>query len=46
MVLDPGNMESDPLSQIQVHLGLWMLAYEVMGCFGKDESVLLELLHT
>ena len=44
MVLDPGNMEGDQLFQIQGHLALtmWMLPYEVVGCFDEDESVLLE----
>ena len=44
MVLDPGNMEIDQISEIQGHLALtmWMLPYEVMGCFYEYDSVLLE----
>jgi len=41
MVLDPGNMEGDQLSQIQGHLALtmWMFPYEVVGCFDEYKSV-------
>ena len=44
MVLDTVKMEGDQLSQIQGHLALtmWRLPYEVMGCFDKYDSVLLE----
>ena len=44
MVLDPGNMEGDELSQIRGHLALtmWMISYEVVCCFDEYDSVLLE----
>ena len=44
MVLDPGNMEGDELSQIRGHLALtvWMLPFEVVSCLDEDDSVLLE----
>ena len=44
MVLDPGNMESDQLSQMQTHLALtvWMLPYEAVSCLDEDDSALLE----
>ena len=36
MVLDTGNMEGDQLSQIQGHLALTVLLYEVMRCVDKE----------
>ena len=46
ILLDPGNMESDQLFQVQGHLCLtmWTLLYEVVSCFDEYDSVLLELL--
>ena len=36
------NMEGDQLGQIQGHLALTLLPYEVVSCLDEDDSVLLE----